>query len=262
MALADVHERERRHHDELAARLDPELMPPRKPDLFERPLLDALGEIAGKRVLDLGCGDGELSFQLVDRGADVVALDISPGMVEVARRRLERFRPAAGVRFVAAPIEASDLDPESFDLIVGKWVLHHLDLHEGTDAINGLLKPGGRGVFFENHAGNPLLRLARRYLAGRFGIPRLGTADEHLLEESDYEYWRTRFGSVELLWPDFHLFGLFNRQVLRYRHPRINRVTRRADQWVYEHLPRLRRYGYHVIVALSKADDRRAANRS
>jgi SAM-dependent methyltransferase len=252
MALADVHERERRHHDELAAQLAPELMPPREPDRFEQPLLDAVGEIAGKHVLDLGCGDGGLSFHLVDRGADVTALDISPGMVEVARRRLEHFRPEASVRLVAAPIEASGLKPGSFDLIVGRWILHHLDLHQGAEAIAALLKPGGRGVFFENHAGNPLLRLARRHLAGRFGIPRLGTVDEHLLERSDYECWRARFSSVELVWPDFYFFGLLNRQVLRYRFPRMNRWSVRADGWVFDHLKALRPYGYHVVVRLAK----------
>jgi SAM-dependent methyltransferase len=252
MALADVHDRERRHHDELAAQLDPELMPPHEPDRFERALLEAIGEIAGKRVLDLGCGDGELSLQLVDRGADVTGLDISPGMVEVARRRLERFRPDAAVRFTAAPIESSDLEPGSFDVVAGKWILHHLDLRDGTDAIDALLKPGGVGVFFENHAGNPLLRFARRHLAGRFGVPRLGTVDEHLLEHSDYEHWRMRFPKLELIWPDFHFFGLFNRQVLRYRSPRVNRWSARADEWVYQHLPALRPYGYHVIVRITK----------
>jgi len=252
MALADVHERERCHHDELAAGLDPDLMPPRDPDRFERTLLETFGEIAGMRVLDLGCGDGELSIQLADRGAEVTALDISPGMIEVARGRLERFRPGATARLVAAPIERSGLEPGSFDLVVGKWILHHLDRDEGTEAVHQLLKPGGRGIFFENHAGNPFLRFARKHLAGRFGIPRLGTVDEHLLERSDYEHWRMRFRSVELVWPDFHFFGLLNRQVLRYRSPRLNRWSAGLDEWVFDHLPALRPYGYHVIVRLTK----------
>jgi SAM-dependent methyltransferase len=252
MELTGVHQREREFHDQLAERLEPEQMPPGDPDILERPLLDALGDISGLRVLDLGCGDGGLIFHLLDRGADVVGLDISPGMTEVARRRVERFRPDASVELVAAPLEESGLDPGSFDLIVGKWILHHVDIRQGADAVDRLLKPGGRGVFFENHAGNPALRFARRNLAGRFGIPRFGTPDEHPLEEADYEYWRSRFASVELVWPTFHFFGLFNRQLLRYRNRRMNQATQRADEWIYEKAPRLRRYGYHVIVVLTK----------
>lgn len=251
MTLTDAHEREREFHDRLAEQLDPKQMPPRPPDIFEQPLLDALGEISGKRVLDLGCGDGGLSFHLIDRGAEVVGLDISPGMTAVCRRRIERFRPEAEIKLVAAPLEESGLGTDSFDLIVGKWILHHLDTGPASKEIQRLLKPGGRGVFFENHFGNPLLRFGRTHLAGRFGIPQFGTADEHPLEASDYDQWGSRFGSVELRWPDFHFFGLLNRQLFRYRHPRLNRASQGADKWVFDHVPRLRPYGYHVIVVLT-----------
>ena len=51
------------------------------------PVLELLAPVAGERVLDLGCGDGELAIQLVARGCEVVAVDAAPGMVERARAR-------------------------------------------------------------------------------------------------------------------------------------------------------------------------------
>lgn len=56
---------------------------------YERPaMLDLAGDVAGRRILDVGCGAGPLSAALRDRGALVSGFDASSGMVELARRRL------------------------------------------------------------------------------------------------------------------------------------------------------------------------------
>ncbi|WP_457624233.1 class I SAM-dependent methyltransferase, partial [Persephonella sp.] len=46
------------------------------------PLIDLLGDIKGKKILDVGCGDGTLTLELVNRGADVIGIDSSPEMVK------------------------------------------------------------------------------------------------------------------------------------------------------------------------------------
>ena len=56
---------------------------------YERPaLLDLAGDVAGRRILDAGCGSGPLFAALRDRGAVVTGFDSSAGMLELARRRL------------------------------------------------------------------------------------------------------------------------------------------------------------------------------
>jgi len=55
---------------------------------FEAPGVAALGPVEGRRVLDLGCGPGESSATLADLGAHVTAVDVSPDLVALARRRL------------------------------------------------------------------------------------------------------------------------------------------------------------------------------
>jgi SAM-dependent methyltransferase len=216
-------------------------------------LLAALGDIAGLDVLELGCGDGNMLLHLIDRGAaSVTGIDISPGMVEVARARVEQYRPQADARLIAGAIESLELDDASYDLIVGKWILHHVEVRTAVREIERLLRPGGRAKFYENHAGNRLLGFGREHLVGRFGIKRFGTEDEHLLTAADYEAFRERFSGVELDWPDFHFFGLINRQLLHNRLTRIRAVADGADRWVYRRLPRLRKYGFHVILTLEK----------
>jgi len=248
----ELHEREREFHDSLAAGLDPEQMPPRELEMHERYLLEAVGDVEGMRVLELGCGDGGLAIHLVDRGATLTGVDISPGMVQVSTRRLRRFRPEASAHFIVAPIELLPLDDEGFDLVLGKWILHHADVQAAGEEIHRLLRPGGRGVFLENQGRNLLLAFARDRVAGRFGVPRLGTPDEHLLVQADFDHWATRFDRVKLSYPDFHFFDLLNRQLLRYRWTFVTRRTRQLDRFLWTRFRRLRPYSFHVIVEMLK----------
>jgi ubiquinone/menaquinone biosynthesis C-methylase UbiE len=246
-----VREREAAHHDRFAAALDPASMPPTEPDRLERMLLDAIGPVSGLRVLELGCGHGDLTLQLLERGANVVAIDISPGMVDVTRERAKRFRPGADLEARAAPVEDSGVEAASVDLVTGKWILHHVDLAGAAREVHRVLRPGGRGVFFENHALNPLLSAGRKHLVGRLGVRRFGTEDEHPLTRADYALWSSTFSSVELEYPDFHFFGLLTRQLFT-RRPRMRKAGLRLDDLLWRRLPAVRPYGYHVIVRVKR----------
>lgn len=245
--MTGIREREAAHHDRFAAELDPASMPPTEPNRIERMLLDAIGPVSGLRVLELGCGHGDLALQLLDRGAHVVGIDVSSGMVDVARARAERFRPNARADLRVAPVEETGVEDGSIDLVTGKWILHHVDLAAAAREVHRVLRPGGRGVFFENHSLNPLLAAGRKHLVGRFGIHRFGTEDEHPLTRADYELWRSTFASLQLDYPDFHFVELLARQLFTER-MRVRAAARRVDELVWRRLPALRPYGYHVIV--------------
>ena len=210
-------------------------------------MLAAAGVGPGLRVLDLGCGSGDLTLHLVATGADVVALDLSPGMVDVARRRVEIFGGGAHATFVAAPVERTGFPDRRFDVIVGRFILHHLDVGRASAEIARILCPGGRAVFAENSGRNRMLMLARRHVAGRFGIPRLGTEDEHPLSAMDVDALRSAFSSVELRYPIFEFLAIFDRQVLRFRHPALSRALRRIDRLVGR-VPTLAQYSFRVLV--------------
>jgi SAM-dependent methyltransferase len=224
-------------------------MPPRGPDGLERELLARAGDLTGLRVLELGCGTGDLTLQLLARGAAVTGLDLSPGMVDIAQQRVERFTRSTDANFVVAPVERSGLPRQSVDLVIGKWILHHSSIPGAANEIRRVLRTGGRGLFAENSGLNPVLALSRRYLAGRWGIPVYGTKDEHPLTAQDYAIFDRTFARSQLHFPDFCFFQLFDRQVLRFRHARLSRLFRRLDQAAGRASP-LRRYSYHVILEL------------
>lgn len=246
-----VREREAAHHDHFAEALDPAAMPPVPEGRHEEALFESLGDVAGLRVLELGCGHGDLTLQLAARGAEVVAVDVSSGLVDVLRARAERFCPGLSVAARVAPVENTGLDDASVDLVTGKWILHHADVRATGAEIRRVLRPDGKGVFFENQGVNPLLAFARAHLVGRLGIPRFGTEDEHPLTRADYALWRSMFAGVELEYPDFHFFELLSRQLF-HRHDGLRRTTRRFDRFLWERVPALGRYSFHVIVRLRK----------
>jgi ubiquinone/menaquinone biosynthesis C-methylase UbiE len=111
--------------------------------------LGVLGDVAGKDVVELGCGTAYVSAWLAKKGARPVGVDPTPAQLETARRMQEE----TGLRFplVEAPAEAVPLPDESFDLAVSEygaslWAVPERWLAEAAR----LLRPGGRLVFLTN----------------------------------------------------------------------------------------------------------------
>ncbi|GAA5144962.1 class I SAM-dependent methyltransferase [Nocardioides marinquilinus] len=131
---------------------------------YERPaMLDLAGDVAGRRVLDVGCGTGPLSLALRERGASVAGFDRSAAMVDLARRRLG---DGADLRVadLAAPLPYAD---DSFDDAVASLVLHYLEDWAGPLAeLRRVLRPGGRLLVSTNHpAAYPIVYPEADYFA-------------------------------------------------------------------------------------------------
>jgi SAM-dependent methyltransferase len=122
----------------------------------ERPAtLSLLGDVNGKRVLDAGCGPGFYCEWLLARGAEVVALDVSPKMVELAKRRLG---PRVDVRLADLSEPLDFLADASFDLVLSPLVLDYIEDWSGAlREFSRVLRPGGALVFSVEH---PFMRLA------------------------------------------------------------------------------------------------------
>jgi SAM-dependent methyltransferase len=198
-------------------------------------------------VLELGCGRGDLSLELLREGAELVALDVSPAMVELARGRAERFRPDAEASFAVAPAEDTGLEADSFDLVVGKWILHHADVARTAREVARVLRPGGRAAFFENQERNPLLRGARRAVWRLPGLHAVGTADERPLGERELDELLDVFGGVALEYPSFYFFEALSRALGHRLHDPLAAL----DRAVWRRLPAARPYGYHVLLVVA-----------
>jgi 2-polyprenyl-3-methyl-5-hydroxy-6-metoxy-1,4-benzoquinol methylase len=117
------------------------------------PFTALIGDVSSKRVLEYGCGDGELAVRLARSGACVSAFDQSRDAVAETRRLAEQ----RGVRLeaVAAAAERLPYADETFDIVLGRGILHLLDVERARAELLRVLKPGGRAAFSEPaHAGD------------------------------------------------------------------------------------------------------------
>jgi SAM-dependent methyltransferase len=114
----------------------------------QRLILDMMGDLAGRRVLDAGCGDGALVCAAASRGAEVTGIDLDPAMLATARSRAV----AAGLqaRFLEGRVERLPFPDASFDVVASVTVLCFvLDAAGGVREMARVLRPGGRLVLGE-----------------------------------------------------------------------------------------------------------------
>ena len=147
---------------------------------------------AGAKVLEFGCGDSSYAVKLSRWGGTVTAIDISDEAVEETRKLVAEAGFLNQTTLLRMNAEELDFPDESFDLVVGRAILHHLDLDKAYAAIARVLEPGGTAIFLEPLAHNPLINLYRRM------TPHLRTEDEHPLTMRDLAAARTHFGEVRL----------------------------------------------------------------
>src|SRR5579863_8975312 len=112
-----------------------------------------------KRVLEIGCGTGMFTEMFAATGATIVAVDISPKLLQKA---LARRLPTDQVTFYERRFEECQVEGP-FDAVIGSSILHHLEIDSAISRIKELLKPGGRVSFAEPNMLNPQVFLERRF---------------------------------------------------------------------------------------------------
>ena len=206
------------------------------------PAVGAVGNVRGKRVLDLGCGHGMASVVLARRGAIVTACDLSPGYVREARARADAN--GVDIHLLVCNGECLPFADASFERIWGNAILHHLDLSRAAVEIHRVLTPGGIAVFCEPWAGNRWLNWAR----GGLRYPgKLRTADETPLASRDLDQLRRVFPSLQA--HGHQLLSMLGRVV---KQPALVSGLAWCDAIVLRHLPRWQHYCRYVVVIAQK----------
>jgi len=156
---------------------------------------EILGDIKGKRLLDVGCGLGENSLLFARWGAYVTGVDVSGASLAVARQRAARFGLGERVSFVESPVELIDTASSSYDIVWCAAFLHHvLDrLDDVCTLLRKLVVPQGFVLFSEPVRLSRAVKLLRKLTP----IPVAGTPDERPLERHDLEVINSSFDIEE-----------------------------------------------------------------
>ncbi len=115
-------------------------------------------------VLEVGCGTGLLTKEIVKTGAKVYSLDISQDLINIARDKAR----GKNVTFLCSNAYELGFGEETFDYIVGMSVLHHLDIDRTFREFVRVLKDGGKIVFSEPNMLNPQIFVERFFLREYF----------------------------------------------------------------------------------------------
>lgn len=200
-------------------------------------------ESCGKDVLEYGCATGVHSVRLAGSARSIVGIDISPVAIQEANREAAA-RSIGNARFETMNAEAMDLPPESFDLVFGSAILHHLDLARAFAELQRVMRPHATGIFLEPLGHNPLINLYRR------ATPQVRTVDEHPLRRADLKLARKHFGRVSVEF--FALAQLGGAVCEGTPLARITTPLTRALDSVLQRLPGVRWHCWSAIFVLER----------
>jgi SAM-dependent methyltransferase len=260
---------ESQFYDQYAEQLSPEQLSPEKvfaPTCLENLyVLEQFGNLRGKRVLDIGCGQGDTSAFFALCEAEVHALDVSERMVSVTTELAKYHGVGDRVHAQACRVEDMKYPDDYFDLIFADGVLHHLDMPQAVPNIARVMKRGGRGIFLEPQKGSVFSEIYR------FFATDLRTVDERPLEQRDFDFLTSQFG--QLNHREYHLVSLvlFAMRFVTLKlsgkafpywmdevrqgkyHPKLLRRLQNVDEWVFRHFPSLRKYTWLTVITTEKS---------
>ena len=159
-----------------------------------------LGNVKGKKILNLGCGLGEEAVYLAILGAKVYAIDISTQMLEFTRKLARRYKVGKRITYHHMSAENLKFDDNMFDGVLGCSILHHVNTVKAVKEVKRTLKPGGVAVFLEPLAYNPVINIYRTMAS------EVRTDHEHPLTYKDIEKIRKVFPN--LIHKEFQLLTL------------------------------------------------------
>jgi SAM-dependent methyltransferase len=125
-------------------------------------VLSEVGDLRGKRVLELGCGEGGTSVLLAKRGASVFGIDLLDFRLDAARERATQHKVGNAVQFALMDGMQLGFNDNTFDLVISKSVLVFTDHAVIARECYRVLKPAGKAIFIENMQSHPAIQLYRK----------------------------------------------------------------------------------------------------
>jgi ubiquinone/menaquinone biosynthesis C-methylase UbiE len=227
-----------------------------------RIIIAKLGNIKGKKILELGCGAGEASVYFAKKGAEVTAVDISNGMLKVVQKLAKKHNVI--VSTIQSSSDNIDLEDETFDIVYAANMLHHVDILKTLKEVSRVLRKKGVLASWDPIAHNPIINIYRRMATD------VRTKDEHPIKMEQLNLFSKYFSSIETettwlftLWIfiKFYFIERVHPNEERYwkkilkEHRKLENIYYRLeklDKFILNVLPFLKRYCWNIVVIAKK----------
>lgn len=200
-------------------------------------------EIQNKHALEYGCAKGKVTLQLSEGASSIIGIDISDVAVDQATA-VAKDKGVDNVEFHTMDAERMSFPDESFDLVYGSGIVHHLDLKKCYSEVSRVLRNGGKAVFIEPLGENRLIN------AYRNRTPAARTIDEHPLVREDLVLAKDYFNDVST-----SHYGLATLAVVPVRntpiYPAFFAFTKFVDNLLFK-LPFVKWQSWFVITTFTK----------
>lgn len=248
-------ETERSFHNNYAKKLNwnesvSESMSYRSPVPVEKYVNQLLGNVEGKRILDIGSGHGNCALNLAKRGAIVTSIDISTELIAGCKQRA--ITNGLHVDFRVMNACELDFDDETFDFVVSFVAIHHMpDLRQFYLEAHRVLKREGTIILIEPKKYNFFIEFVRKYIRNK---ETYWTPTEHLFVRDDIRLFKNIFGNMKKREFAFlSVSSLFFKRIINL--PLAYNVSLRlltfADD-ILRHIPGLRSLYWGVVLQAVK----------
>ena len=154
-----------------------------------------------------------------------MGVDISDQSISIAKRRNKELN--LNIQYQVQNCEETNLTSNSFDIIYGSGILHHLDIRKSIKELNRLLKANGSLIFMEPLGTNPLINLYRKLTPGS------RTIDEHPLVFKDIDFIKNTLGTISVRYYGFISLIFF----MFYKNSKksfIFKIFSNLDGWIFK----------------------------
>ena len=196
-----------------------------------------------KLVLDYGCGIGSVTEKIAEfNPVKLVGIDISEVSINKAIESAKNLN--LQIEYSVDNCENTQLKENTFDLVFGSGILHHLNLEKAISEINRVLKNNGEMVFLEPLGTNPLINFYRKL------TPNSRSIDEHPYIKKDFNLINSLFKKVEIKYYGFFTLVFF----LFYKNPQksfIFRMICKLDHYFFK-INYFKNFAWSVLIVAKK----------
>tara|TARA_B100001063_G_scaffold25013_1_gene19039 strand:+ start:758 stop:1498 length:741 start_codon:yes stop_codon:yes gene_type:complete len=199
MTLTDQNLREKEFHNKLQSKSKG-----RFENIFYKAILNAWEDFynylnlnaKNSEILDYGCGVGPVIEKVIKfNPKKIIGIDISDVSISKAKAKFTNLN--SKVELIVNNCENTTFSNNTFDIVYGLGILHHLKFSKCINEISRILKPGGKLIFIEPLGTNPLINFYRLL------TPKSRSKDEHPLVFKDFEIIRSSFKDVNIKYYGF-----------------------------------------------------------